>query len=297
MTNGSLGTVNLTAVENGAYTLELLVYGSGGIATTNLNIALDSNLKLGEFSFSQQDVTMPVSGIPLTVTRTYNSLDLRSADFGYGWTYSLNSLDVSLDEQRQDWQVGSDTLPLDGDDDGYGGSSPVVSVRTGGGHDVTLTLPDGRRTTFQFSMVPNDFSGLAYQAVWTPPSDVHATLTMNGDNGTYYLWGIGWQWDLGGDGSTFDNFDVPGWTLTMQDGTQYIITRGSGDPMYFDPDGTGNYTYINAYEPPVLTQIVQRSRNNINIGPDGISEYDGGTTLTRSIAFQRDGQSRIHCDL
>ena len=38
-------------------------------------------------SFSEQDLVIAVNGIPLTVTRTYRSLNPRSADFGYGWTY------------------------------------------------------------------------------------------------------------------------------------------------------------------------------------------------------------------
>ena len=60
----------MTTVENGAYTLTLLVQSAGGEATARLDIALDSNLKMGQFSFSQQDIIIPVSGIPLTVTRT-----------------------------------------------------------------------------------------------------------------------------------------------------------------------------------------------------------------------------------
>jgi hypothetical protein len=29
----------------------------------------------GQFSFSEQDLVLPVNGIPITVTRTYNSLN------------------------------------------------------------------------------------------------------------------------------------------------------------------------------------------------------------------------------
>jgi hypothetical protein len=35
----------------------------------------------------------PVNGIPLTVVRTYNSLNPRAGDFGVSWTYALNSMD------------------------------------------------------------------------------------------------------------------------------------------------------------------------------------------------------------
>ena len=43
-----------------------------------------ANLKIGQFSFSQQDVVIPVNGLPLAVTRTYNTLNPNSGDFGFG---------------------------------------------------------------------------------------------------------------------------------------------------------------------------------------------------------------------
>ncbi|SPE59305.1 hypothetical protein SBV1_310029 [Verrucomicrobia bacterium] len=58
----------------------------GAYAQTNASVAfrLESNLKLGQFSFSQSDLSIPVAGIPLTVVRTYNSLNPMLGDFGYG---------------------------------------------------------------------------------------------------------------------------------------------------------------------------------------------------------------------
>jgi hypothetical protein len=34
-----------------------------------------------------------VNGIPLTVVRTYNSLNPDSGDFGYSWTYTINDVE------------------------------------------------------------------------------------------------------------------------------------------------------------------------------------------------------------
>ena len=39
------------------------------------------------------------------------------------------------------------------------------NLRTGGGRDVTLTLPDGRRTTFTYSLQPA--GNFRLSAVWT----------------------------------------------------------------------------------------------------------------------------------
>jgi len=41
-------------------------------------------------------VTIPVAGIPITIGRTYDTLDAnRAGDFGYGW--SLDVLDTNLE--------------------------------------------------------------------------------------------------------------------------------------------------------------------------------------------------------
>src|SRR5204862_3543173 len=83
VTNGSLGTLDFTRLPNGTYYLVLRVRGGTDETNAIVRIQLDSQLKIGQFSFSEQDLVIPVNGIPLTVTRTYTSLNPRSADFGY----------------------------------------------------------------------------------------------------------------------------------------------------------------------------------------------------------------------
>ena len=287
VTNGALGTVDLTTVENGAYTLTLFVKSSAGIASASLDIALNSNLKLGQFSFSQQDIVIPVNGIPLTVTRTYNSQNQRSGDFGYGWTYSLDDMDVELDEQRQDWQLGSDALPIDvndlGDDNGSG---PIVSIRTGGSRDVTLTLPDGRRTTFQFYF---NQTGYNYNAMWRASPGVNYTLTAFGN--PYFNGLLGYWNDV--IGTSFDNYDFREFILLDNNsGTKYTISRGVENDYYFDPAGDGHYIYTPVFGPPQLTQIAQRSGATITIDQSGI-QYSDPNGPGRTVAFIRDPQGRI----
>src|SRR5207253_777416 len=122
----------------------------GKEASTIARFRLESNLKIGQFSFSEQDLVIPVNGIPLTVVRTYSSLNPRSADFGYSWTYALNTMDVQLDEERHDVRIGTDEAPFADKEEDDNGLPLVQSIRIGGSWDVTLTLPDGRRTTFAF---------------------------------------------------------------------------------------------------------------------------------------------------
>jgi len=55
VTNASLGTLDLSVVQNGAYLLKLVVRGGGDIASASLPIAVNSNLKIGQFDFACTD--------------------------------------------------------------------------------------------------------------------------------------------------------------------------------------------------------------------------------------------------
>ena len=196
-------------------------------------------------------------------------------------------MDVALDEQREDWQVGSAALPIDLNDTGdEDGSGAIVSVRTGGSRDVTLTLPDGRRVTFQFYFT---LAGYFCEPTWKAPADVNYTLTAANNP---YFDGLNDYWDDIGD-TSFDTYDFSGYVLTDKNsGTQYKIKRGPENDYFYDPDGSGNYVYAVVYGPPELTEIVERSGATINITPNGIY-YADTNGLGREIAITRDAQGRI----
>jgi RHS repeat-associated protein len=299
----SLGRLDLSTIPNGAYDLVLIVHGGGAQTNATARFILDSQLKIGQFSFSEQDLVLPVNGIPLTVTRTYNSLNSQlstlnsqpSTDFGPGWTYALNSMDVQLDDERQDVTTGSDRAYADDDTDASG-LPKVVSIRTGGGLDVTLTLPDGRRTTFAFNPRLDPWNGKAY-AQWISPPGVYAVLTNMNPLGTEIDFFPSPHWasdDFTFGLPDFNCHDVPGWELVTQDGTQYHITRGTPDNVVYDTTGWGNFVNVRAYGPPALTKIVQRTGDRIEISPTGIAHYATySSTPTRSVWFDRDSQNRI----
>lgn len=298
---GDLGILDLTGLTNGIYDLELTTHGGGDSASTVVRVQLDSLLKIGQFSFSEQDMVIPVSGIPLTVVRTYNSLNTRAGDFGVSWTYALNSMDVQLDEDRKAVTIGTDEAPFaDIEEDAYG--RPLqTSLRLGGSHDVTLTLPDGRRTTFAFTpqlptfypWVESSFNGYAK---WTAPPDVRAKLTVTGSDVIRFFGGEhhGVYWTDGGPESTFEMHDVPGWELEAEDGTKYRIERGQPNRIvYYDWD-EAKYRDVMTYDAqPKLTSIVQRSGDVIKITDAGVAHYAFGTNLTRSLFMQRDEAGRI----
>jgi RHS repeat-associated protein len=299
-TNGSLGTMDLSGVPNGVYDLLLIVHGGGGEATATARFQLDSQLKIGQFGFSEQDLVIPVNGIPLTVVRTYNSLNPRVGDFGYSWTMAINGMDVQLDDTRRDLGLNSPEVAyLDNPGIDPDSLPEVVSIRTGGGWDVTLTLPDGKRTTFAFGY---DGEWPHLTAKWIPAPGVHDSLTMLGDNrivfGTDGAGLPAWQHAGQSDVAAFENQDVPGWLLQTQDGTIFTIERGA--PLGIvctDLSYSTNYL-VTTYGQPKLTTIQQRTGDLIRINDAGIFHYAGSNgapsaKLTRQIRFERDDQGRL----
>jgi alpha-tubulin suppressor-like RCC1 family protein len=88
------GQIDLTGCENGIYELRLTVqvpgpYGDWLSGTDIAQFVLDSPLKIGQVKFTQEDLVIPVGGLPLRILRTYNSFQRhQDGPFGHGWTYT-----------------------------------------------------------------------------------------------------------------------------------------------------------------------------------------------------------------
>jgi RHS repeat-associated protein len=275
-TSSPMCTNDLTTLINGVYTLQLTVTGGYQTTQTSVQFRLESNLKVGEFSFSQQDLVIPVNNIPLSVTRTYNSINPNKGDFGYGWTYALNNMAVSLDETRQN--------AVDSDGNQF-------SERSGGSWDVTLTLPNGQITTFAFSIVAASEYG-TYQAEWTAAPGVTATLTTLDNAILYDFSGFTSlatpEWTSGeSDDVPVDNFDFKNFMLKTVDGTEYIISREDLDDHFMN-DGS----YIHAYGQPYLSQIIERDGDTISISSSAIV-FQATNGASRQITFQRNTDGLI----
>ncbi len=226
--------LDLTDVENGKYEILLTVNNAGTdvYAYAHAAFVLESPLKLGNLRFSQEDLVIPVGGIPLRVIRTYDSLHRQEdGDFGHGWSYSIVNLDIQLHESR------ATLIPVDPYDDN-------ASVRLSSNYDrnVTLTLPDGRRTTFLFYLMQvSDGSGNPcaprnYKAMYDRMPGIDATLeTWEPDLG-YGEDAIGQErmdaggfwggvWGHPGAVASPEAYDFSGYVLTTADGTKYFIRR------------------------------------------------------------------------
>ena len=271
-----LAACDFSGLENGVYDLKLAVTGGFQMTNTTVRFRLESNLKIGQFSFSQQDLVIPVNGIPLTVVRTYNSLNRARGDFGYGWTYAVNAMNIVIDEVRDDQFLDFENDPF--------------SQRTGGGRDVTLTLPNGQRTTFFFALTQVDVS--SYSPQWIAAPGVTARLANLGALTMVTIAGAPyWQDPELGIGVADDVYDFPGFILTTLDGTQYVIKRA--DLGVHDVDDGGLGYSVHAWGRPFLSQIVQRTLDTITINGDSIVQTNAAGLQTRKIVFQRNADGLI----
>jgi RHS repeat-associated protein/uncharacterized repeat protein (TIGR01451 family) len=229
-TGGStLATLDTTVLANGSYIIHLEgIDSTGTLLDSAIQVTVVGEYKPGRVRFDVIDLTVPVNGLPITIGRTYDSLERgRSGDFGFGWSQT----------------VGSPRLEVDG------------------GHNVTVTQPDGRRVTFYFTPVSSSwiFPYFFYPR-YTAESGVYGSLTANGcsilvfQNGRYYCF-----------------LSAPDYSPTI-----YTYTDPHGTVFTMSADGS-------------LQQIRDLNGATLTFGPDGITSSSGDL----SVDIDRDAQGRI----
>jgi hypothetical protein len=129
-----LATFDPTMLRNDDYVVVVGAYDlSGNGWAEPLVISVLGEAKLGNFRLDFVDLSIPLVGIPITVTRTYDTLDAHyQGDFGYGWSLSVQDVDIR------------ETVPDTG-------SGIFLATPFRVGTRVYLTTPDGRRAVLPLS--------------------------------------------------------------------------------------------------------------------------------------------------
>lgn len=228
---GTVGTIDPTTLANGEYTIRLRGTLSNGTQQTSLIVInVTGENKPGRVLKTVTDLRLPLAGMPVTISRRYDSLERgKIGDFGYGWSL-LTSVRLEVDKKN----------------------------------DVTFNL-NGRRQTFDFR--PQSFPfpfPFFLEPKWVPEPGTYGTLTADScgllilSGGTYtcfldvpgsftpsmyhYTDPFGRQFDIGADGSMKQVKDLNGNTLTFtRDG---IFSSASGVNIPFTRDGQGRITQI-----------------------------------------------------
>lgn len=226
----TLATLDTTLLENGSYIIQLQgTDNTGNQVDSEILVTVAGDNKPGRVTFTVNDFTLPVAGLPIQIGRTYDSLNRgQSGDFGNGWSLSL--------------------------------ASPRLEVSPA--HDVTLTLPNGKRATFLFTPRPQNFIfGFLLTPQYTPAPGVYGSLTANGC-GLVVAASSGYICFL----DSSPDYQP----------TQYTYTDPYGRVYTMGADGS-------------LQGVQDLNGNTLTVSPNGITSSDGNL----SVPFVRDGQGRI----
>jgi RHS repeat-associated protein len=249
VSDGVLGRWDATLLENDSYVLRLEATDNfGNVAVTQCTLGLSGAMKLGNFQLAFTDLSIPVSGIPLTITRTYDTMRAdRQGEFGYGWSLDYRDTDLRTSVPKS----GLENLGL------------YTPLRPG--TKVYVTLPGGTRQGYTFTPEMHGLLSLVYYTPhFTPDPGVttqltvsYVALTLQPDGAFYTLAGEPYH-------PASEDFGS-GYTLTTKEGIVYRI------------DGTSG----------LMLSATDRNNNRLTFTANGISSSTGDQiTLTRTPSGQ-----------
>ncbi|OZG70938.1 hypothetical protein BTA51_22790 [Hahella sp. CCB-MM4] len=238
VTDAVLATLDPSLMMNGQYDVALYAEDVNGLISTDSTvISVEGDLKVGNFSITLEDLNIPMAGIPIRVTRTYDSRRRsEDLDFGYGW--SLSYQDVKVEESRtlgtywalNQYKRGPSGLILD------------FCVEPLGAPVVTVTLPDGDVERFEVAATPQCSTYSAILDVdlkFNPVGDTQSTLEALDNQHAHYENG-----QLLETGEFSGPVNPERYLLTTQAGYKYYLKQGVGIEKVVDPNGyTLTYTY------------------------------------------------------
>ncbi len=188
ITDGLLGRLDVGVMSDDFYRLRLTAEDHNQVSSAWIECTVNDPVKLGRFSITYNDLTLPAMGIPIQIRRTYDSTRRTRGDFGIGWSLDIKTMDVREDAN----------------------------------HNVFITLPNGRRVAFAFTPVQMSPWFPFYQAKFTAPPGVSDELEIADADRILVRSGGGWIWMFEG------YFDPDTYILKTKEGFTYTIEQGVG---------------------------------------------------------------------
>jgi YD repeat-containing protein len=226
VTNGVLGRLDPSLLANDTYIVRITAQDAGGNTSSDEHVvSVAGNLKLGNYTLSFNDLSIPLAGLPITVTRTYDSLNAsQQDDFGFGWRLEFADTDVRSSVERTGAEADGIYNPY------YDGAR------------VYVTLPGGQRQGFTFRPEPQPGAAGFLFGLYKPHfvPDPGVTSSLNVDAADFII---------NSDGEAFgfmsslaynptDSTYGGRFILTTQDGLAYEIDGKTGDlRRAMDPNG------------------------------------------------------------
>ncbi len=219
---------------NGIYVLVIEAIDDTGLYSSIAHsLFLEGDLKLGHFSIAFEDMNIPVAGIPITITRGYDTRERnRDRAFGKGWSIGYQSL--RLQESRVPgvgWYQQVEYF--------YPPNSPVAfpryCIEPVGQPLVSVRMPDGSVEKFDVKArtdnpTPDEPEKTNCQD-FAPPQLFGIEFIPQGDTNSNLESNTGFN-GLGVQGGNlipfaeFDPVDPNVYTLTTLDGTTYQLDQG-----------------------------------------------------------------------
>jgi RHS repeat-associated protein/uncharacterized repeat protein (TIGR01451 family) len=258
-----LGVFDPTLLINGQYELILEARdASGRTSVTSTVVRVEGEMKVGHFSLTFEDVNLPVAGLPIRVTRTYDTRRRQQAlDFGQGW--SLDTQNVIVSESHRTgmgWQ-----LQVSGS-----GVNRQFCVRSASPRRVSVTLPDGQVESFVAKAQPECATLTPYAAfvnlVYVAEAGTTATLTQQ-SFGSLRVSSIA--------GEPAEHLIDPGDASLAADPNRYRLTTREG--LVYDIDQTSG-----------VSVIKEPGGNTLTYSATGITHSSG-----QAVRFVRDGRNRV----
>jgi fibro-slime domain-containing protein/RHS repeat-associated protein len=262
VTNGLLGAFDPTVLVNGIYSIRLRAVNAGGqISDSTVSAVVTGDLKVGNFTLSFTDLNVPMAGLPIQVTRTYDSRDPRKGDFGAGWQLGLRNIRVEK----------SVVLGANWEETVTQGFLPTYCIQPTRVPLVTVTFPDNRVFKFRATLnsqcqliAPYEFATVSFSQLEDSAGTAGAKLVALDDTDVFVNGAAPGDVELLS-AETVDVYNPTRFQLTTADGASYILDEHAG-----------------------LQSMRDLNNNTLTITPGGIIHSSG-----KSVVFTRDALGRI----
>ncbi|WP_294242138.1 RHS repeat-associated core domain-containing protein [Pseudobutyrivibrio sp.] len=253
--NATVGTIDPTLLMNGYYKVVLTAYAEGGYVWDEVIVLVTGQAKVGNFTISFLDMTLPVAGLPVEVYRTYDSRQRTiNGDFGYGWTMSIGGPDISISTGLgEEWGTEMRMVL----------AMPMYYWAEVHPHEVYIDWGNGHEEVFKLVLSPESTlsfdNWVGISATFQNTSGTGDTLEiLDGSDNLIYA-------DNSLYTSGLQKFDPQNFLLTRYDGMKFYFNKVSG-----------------------LYKIEDTYGRTIEITEDGVFYSDGS-----SISFIRNEQGQI----
>ncbi|MEO5961329.1 MAG: LamG-like jellyroll fold domain-containing protein, partial [Opitutaceae bacterium] len=288
--SGPLGTFDPTQLLNGIYEVRLSATDTLGTTAIDgpVTFVVEGNMKVGAFTLAFEDLKVPVAGIPITVTRTYDSRDARAGDFGPGWRLALNNIRTQKNRNLGAGWFQNERPPGNMDPFFFHFVEPLRE------RIVTVAMPDGETHRFRGGALVKsrigdpDNASLAVPATrgkyrFYPLGDTTSKLEpLNGSNQLaedFFINGVG-NIDLVTESGNPESpiFNTTRFRLTTSEGTVFILDEALG--LLEMRDLSGN------------TLALVRDAQNRVTGVTSTQNAPGGP-IVRTVTIARDATGRV----